>query len=51
MTTVLPSIDAHTSFEELRERLCTDEALIVTLYGYPTGILTREDILEYINRV
>ncbi|MCS7000059.1 MAG: cysteine synthase [Bacteroidota bacterium] len=46
----LQTIDAHQPLEEVREKLRTHPALIVTLYGYPTGILTREDILEYINR-
>ncbi len=46
----LLTIDAHAPFDELRQRLCSEEALLVTLYGYPTGIITRDDMLEYINR-
>ncbi len=50
MLGALQTIDAHAPFDELRERLCSEEALLVTLYGYPTGIITRDDMLEYINR-
>ncbi len=50
MLDTLQTIDAHAPFDELRERLCSEEALLVTLYGYPTGIITRDDMLEYINR-
>lgn len=46
----LPSIDSHAPFDDIRHRLCDVPALIVTLYGYPTGIITREDAYEYINR-
>jgi len=50
MDAPLPSIDAHTQWDQVCEQLRAEPALVVTLYGYPTGIITREDALEYINR-
>ncbi|GIV54162.1 MAG: cystathionine beta-synthase [Candidatus Kapaibacterium sp.] len=50
MSAPLGTIDTHAPFDELKQRLCSEEALLVTCYNYPTGILTREDALEYINR-
>lgn len=50
MAEPLQAIDAHAPLEKVRELLCDTPALLVTLYGYPTGIITREDVLEYINR-
>lgn len=46
----LPMIDAHAPLEKVRELLSDTPAILVTMYGYPTGIITREDVLEYINR-
>lgn len=46
----LPSIDAHSLWDDVCEQLRAEPALLVTLYSYPTGIITREDVLEYINR-
>jgi len=50
MSPSLQTIDSHATFEDLCQNLRSFPALIVTLYNFPIGIITREDVLEYINR-
>jgi cystathionine beta-synthase len=48
MGSTMPLIGALDSLSAAREKLQTDNALLVTLEGAPVGVLTRHDLLTYL---
>jgi cystathionine beta-synthase len=50
MAAAMPVIGAHEPVQDARSRLQTTDALMVTSDGAPVGIVTRGDLLSYLNR-
>ncbi|HET7414866.1 MAG TPA: cystathionine beta-synthase [Arthrobacter sp.] len=50
MAPALPVIGAHEPVQDARSRLQATDALMVTSDGAPVGIVTRGDLLSYLNR-